>query len=458
MYTNADGITNKMDEIKMRVMKFNPEVIGICETKLNQDIGDEDFPKNYRVIRNDRNTGEGGGVCIMVKEDLTLRCCMELNNYETGIIQHTWCEINTVKNTKNVIIGIVYRPPSSKEEDDKKLIKLLQQVEETTQKQQLLVLGDFNYKDINWRIGQAPENTEHLSFLQATNDHLVLTFEIFVEALQKISEGANYRDYSRADYAQIKKEINKVAWNEELRNKSMNEGYTFFLEKYNEIVEKLVPWKIVTRSQKEHMPWLNKTVKKAIRERDLSWKKWRDQRNEQHWKQYQIKRNLACKAKRLAKQTVEKKIIEKIKENKNQFYNYIKGKTKRKTGIGAIQGVDGILTTNDYEAAEILNQAFQSVFIKNQEGYPMGPTNKTERKPTENNFKSITKEEINKAITKLKEGKAVGPDNISSTFILRCGVEILEPLYVLFNKSLERGQIPDAWRQANVIPIHKKRT
>ena len=40
---------------------------------------------------------------------------------------------------------------------------------------------------------------------------------------------------------------------------------------------------------------------------------------------------------------------------------------------------------------------------------------------------------------------------------LKSCVEVLSPSIVaLFNKSLSRGEIPDAWREAIVIPIHKK--
>ena len=45
MYTNADGLSNKIDELNTRINETFPEIIAICETKLNDDIGNEAMPK-----------------------------------------------------------------------------------------------------------------------------------------------------------------------------------------------------------------------------------------------------------------------------------------------------------------------------------------------------------------------------------------------------------------------------
>ena len=44
LYTNADGLSNKIDELNTRINETFPEIIAICETKLNDDIGNEAMP------------------------------------------------------------------------------------------------------------------------------------------------------------------------------------------------------------------------------------------------------------------------------------------------------------------------------------------------------------------------------------------------------------------------------
>ena len=49
MYPNADGLSNKIDELNTRINETFPEIIAICETKLNDDIRNEAMPKNTRL-------------------------------------------------------------------------------------------------------------------------------------------------------------------------------------------------------------------------------------------------------------------------------------------------------------------------------------------------------------------------------------------------------------------------
>ena len=69
---------------------------------------------------------------------------------------------------------------------------------------------------------------------------------------------------------------------------------------------------------------------------------------------------------------------------------------------------------------------------------------------------SISREEIIAAIRSIEEGKAPGPDEVSTSFLLGCEQEMLIPLLIIFNKSYDEGKIAEMWRYANVIPVYKK--
>ena len=63
---------------------------------------------------------------------------------------------------------------------------------------------------------------------------------------------------------------------------------------------------------------------------------------------------------------------------------------------------------------------------------------------------------VEKYIKKLKPSKSEGPDNCHPKFLQETIDEVTEPLSILFNKSLKEGKIPEQWRLANVVPLHKK--
>jgi hypothetical protein len=48
-----------------------------------------------------------------------------------------------------------------------------------------------------------------------------------------------------------------------------------------------------------------------------------------------------------------------------------------------------------------------------------------------------------------------GPDQISSKIITICADEVAPSLTNLFNLSLSSGEVPNEWKLANVIPVHK---
>ena len=67
----------------------------------------------------------------------------------------------------------------------------------------------------------------------------------------------------------------------------------------------------------------------------------------------------------------------------------------------------------------------------------------------------ITKELVSKKIKELKLNKSSGPDGIHNKMLLK-GVDIIsQPLASLFNRSIDEGTFPTAWKTAHVTSIYK---
>ena len=69
---------------------------------------------------------------------------------------------------------------------------------------------------------------------------------------------------------------------------------------------------------------------------------------------------------------------------------------------------------------------------------------------------TIDEDSVRTKIDNLKEGKAPGPDGISTTLLINTKDVLAKPLTMIFNKSIDEGKIPKDWRSANVAPIFKK--
>ena len=68
----------------------------------------------------------------------------------------------------------------------------------------------------------------------------------------------------------------------------------------------------------------------------------------------------------------------------------------------------------------------------------------------------INWERVLRLIRSLDSKKAHGCDEISIAMIKICDLSIVEPLCIIFEDCLETGMYPSLWKQAKVIPIHKK--
>lgn len=71
---------------------------------------------------------------------------------------------------------------------------------------------------------------------------------------------------------------------------------------------------------------------------------------------------------------------------------------------------------------------------------------------------NITHAEIQDILSTLTTNKAHGPDDISVSMIKLCGNHLCIPLQIIFQSILKTGVFPDQWKEANVTPVHKKKT
>jgi len=146
IYFKARSIVNKQKELNLLVTEEDIDIVGITETWLNDKISDEELSiKGYTLYRKDRNDTiktRGGGVAIYVRNELHPVYNSDLD--ESDFSESIWCSIKC--NSEITVIGVCYRAPDSTETNDTALFSILS----SFKNQRVVVLGDFNYPDIDW--------------------------------------------------------------------------------------------------------------------------------------------------------------------------------------------------------------------------------------------------------------------------------------------------------------------
>ena len=140
-----------------------------------------------------------------------------------------------------------------------------------------------------------------------------------------------------------------------------------------------------------------------------------------------------------------------------KFWTYIKHKRTESSGISVLRS-DGLLHSDPVKQATILNTQFQSAFSEKSEINAEEFKNKCGMQgsyPTAEDI-HITEIGIHKLLSKLNPHKAAGPDELKPRVLKELADCIAPILTIIFNKSLDSGEVPTDWKTARVSPIYKK--
>ena len=167
LYFNARSILSKLDLLQLHVYDNKPELIAVCESFTNSDIGDallglEGYELISRKDGRDTTNGKCRGLLIYAKIGLQAMHCPVPG-------ENTVTEISSIKipwgrggggNQEFLQVVLVYRPPrvpGSKEDggNTEQLYKVLGGLNGN-----VVVVGDFNLPSIDWERNWAGNNRE----------------------------------------------------------------------------------------------------------------------------------------------------------------------------------------------------------------------------------------------------------------------------------------------------------
>ena len=68
----------------------------------------------------------------------------------------------------------------------------------------------------------------------------------------------------------------------------------------------------------------------------------------------------------------------------------------------------------------------------------------------------VTREEVESAVMKLRNGKAAGGDRVQAEFLKSGGSAVIGWLTELLEEVWRTSQVPQEWKDATLVPLHKK--
>ena len=150
-------------------------------------------------------------------------------------------------------------------------------------------------------------------------------------------------------------------------------------------------------------------------------------------------------------------VTSQVKNNCKPFYSYLRSKRILKTCVGSLLRKDGTCTKTNQEAADVLADAFGSVFVQE----PQGPLQKecyTSDTPHTIDDIEISLSDVKDELERINISKSQGPDNVHPKLLKSLSLNdgFVSAVTDLFATCASTGKIPLAWKEAIVISLYKK--
>ena len=514
MFTNADQLTStKMVELQNRIANEKPFIIAVTEVKIKHGEKRELIEYNidgFTFYHCSLGLQHGRGIAVYVANSL-VKSVVQVYP-ENAFSEFCLLKIK-LRGGDMMLFGCIYRSPTisvTSVENNESLNRLLRHIR-SLKYSHVCIVGDFNYKKINWAnmTTSESENSTECQFLECVQDcflyqhvtkatrirglnepsllDLILTDEVdqvtdvhhlsplgasdhnvitFKFSCYTVSASDKLRYlYYKANYNKMKKHLESSNWSinyvESVKEKHIDDAWEIFKSKMIQLRDEYVPKQsdgMFSWKNKGHVP-INDHLQEKIKKKHSLHSKWiRAHFNDKEKSrlEYVRVRNQVKTLLRKAKRNFEKDISNNAKSQPKKFWSYVRRKLKTRAGIAPLlKDVDDpdSLQFDDAEKARILQEQFCSVFVREPDGEIPVLERRTDVMMPEI---SITREDVIDEIKSINKDKSCGPDEIDIKMLQELIDYVADPITNLLKKSVDQGTLPNDWREAIVTPVYKK--
>ena len=491
VHYNVQSILTKLEILNTELLDF--DILAFSETWLSSAVKDEDLLLQLfnSPERKDRVGDRYGGVIVYIKEGIHYKRRKDL---EVRGVECIWVEI--INKHKHILFGLFYRPPNTDS-------ILYSNIEDSlhlavdTGISDIIVTGDFNFNLFNHQlskkiesfcnqfafhqcINQATHFTQTssslLDIVLITNKHnLVISgvgdpflnqdlryhcpvFGILKFSKPKITSYTRHIwTYNQGNYNLLREKAANTDWNS-LQDNNINIHAENITNYILTIAKECIPNKTI-RVRPSEPPWITSNIKQNIRRRKRAYKKAKRTNSIIHWNKFRKQRNKVTSLIHKAKQSYFDSLSSKLKSNTLSPKDWWKT-LKRFISPNTSSTIPPLETnrciyTDEQEKANALNNYFTSQTYLNDHNAVLPDLTPTTTYSTLDHI-ILTPLEVESILKNLVIGKASGPNGLSNRILKELSREISNPLCTLFNESLDKSQVPNSYKVANVSSIYKK--
>ena len=499
---NPNLSRTKISEFQGHVYDKRPDVIVLNETWLKSSIRDSEIlsSSHYKVFRKDRSRWShppdpsnpnkfrkhGGGVLIAIRANLNVvsREVKLTSGAEMLAVELTF------PNGEKTVICTCYRVGTLSELNHGVIIGNLRCLMSRRKPPKIHIVGDFNLPETCWssqfsnipieksfidsfnELGlvqlidvpthihgntldllltnsEAYVNDRHVHDLNSVckSDHHAISFSIKAKVNLKKASTRKCYNFKKARWDDLISELCHTNW-EYLKCCEVNKGWEFFKGRLFMLIDRYIP--TVTVKSDSQPPWFDSEAHDAWREKERLRFKFNQSKTPADELKYMHSR-------KCFRQVVAQKRRDNMVDSDDsnlitkKFWAYVKSTSKSTRIPESVQYGNNTIRTNPEEQANLFNEFFCKQFSESS------------RYDIDIDFShdylfdiDFDHRNIRRLLLQVNSNKAQGPSGIHGTILKKCAVGIAYPLSLLFKLSYNTGNLPNDWKTANVVPVHKK--
>ncbi len=468
-----------------------PDIVCIQESWLGPDIENSELPLDgYAVFRHDREQRTGGGVLTAVKHHMKVQ---RLNNLHRQPTEMVWLEISGFSRGEKILLGNYYRPYAADVMSAAAIVDSLDLASAHAARTgaKIVIVGDFNTPDIRrWgdyaerlrhqgshtiREGLCDSNltqlvnrptrgenildlvcTSHPGFIKNLehvplfSDHEGLLFRVASRASLQRAQPTTAFKWSRANFEAIREQLSNFCeeYLHTARERSVESNWKAIRDKLIALAREHVPQGVTKRRAKP----LPREVIRLVRRRDRAFKAWKMYPTPENRLRYTQLRNRAQRECRKAHRARMDELADSLRTGSRTFFQHVKSLRNERVGVPDLT-IDGNNVSEPMQKATALNTQFCRVFTAE---LPYEYLPDADLSGQNMDMIRVTQDGLKKRLEGLDVKKASGPDNIPAILLKAVAEPLSGPLSLLFQQSLDTGDVPKDWRVATIHPVFKK--
>lgn len=498
-----DRLSNKLDRLNHFLDSVSPDIVVLSEHGLNNNTISQACINNYSLVSAfSREAHIKGGVAIFKRNNFGAEV-VSLNVEDLS--EELVCEVTGIKvrtlNKKQLFIIGAYRPPGAAVNNAFDILTSL--FDKIPQRNGgICLVGDLNIDSVNnqsrekidfdnlltsYDITRLDLPPTRFSATSATSIDVVCTNldpkSVYVDVLhtglsdhtgqltslnilvpQKIQPTTTRRHLNVRNLTSLQDLLALQSWERVYQEPSAEKAYTEFIGTFTSALNITCPLKTSRtkpKSLNKHKIYAEESRKLFM---DAQEKYLRTNKQEDKLDFVQKKKAYDLKLRELKRTANEDHIARTGNKSKAiwDIINSERAPKKQRKDVSWQLNIEGFTVNNIDQVARKFNEFFITTAeetLKLNNNPPIRAANLIIPDRTGcllTNFQMTDQKEVFKVIQSLKLSSSAGVDEVTSSMVKTCSLQLCHPLSDLINKSLTQGIFPSKLKMSKVYPHHKK--